>query len=348
MTKRMSEREKRQQREQRNQGVAQMAQVSSSQAITEDDTQFQVLEDVETSPNAPPETQLPPTQNRETPEVESLLPIVDNQQEAPREAARPQTPLTPQTPARAPRPAAAPATREESPERTVEENYRERCRALERQARFDMVRHFTKVKLAESLVLIFGKLDPDSDDYGDAAKRYLGNIRSWKHIALRTMKQHVTDLLDIDSAENGIGYTLCSTAELKDFFAARYSTANFEQVFSFIQGYVDWDRCHDRVHAFARTIYVNLAIRMKRHLDWEADPHGLNHAWDKVLQFFDVMATRSTFDDLEANHFVRVHRHASPRKRKRSEAIHPDKDEDFVDCDAGPRFPSNASGEEDD
>lgn len=87
-------------------------------------------------------------------------------------------------------------------------------------------------------------------------------------------------------------------------------------------------------------IYINLAVRVKLHLDWLKNGcQGRNDNWDSVLKFWDQMAYSSQYNGVTKAEFAEIDDAAARHRPPTSKESHPCPDEDFCFRVSGPPLP---------
>ncbi|KAA6412667.1 MAG: hypothetical protein FRX48_03659 [Lasallia pustulata] len=204
-------------------------------------------------------------------------------------------------------------------------------RKFERNVRFDQIRYFNKSHGGEEIIQAFGEVDKDSATYHLADKKYRSHVCCWKSLALKAMKQHVIDELDLDEAAGGLHWSSTSSDHLKKFFKKRFSFRVIKNIFRWIEGQVDWDKCVVAVKRFLRVVYINLAVHMKRHLDYLKAPTNYEDNWDSVLNFYSTMADLPRFGSLTPESFIRLSLSKVIRPTKKSAALSPADNAKYID-----------------
>lgn len=78
-------------------------------------------------------------------------------------------------------------------------------------------------------------------------------------------------------------------------------------------------------------VYINLAVHMKRHLDYLKAPTNYEDNWDSVLNFYSTMADLPRFGSLTPESFIRLSLSKVIRPTKKSAALSPADNAKYID-----------------
>ncbi|KAI9749167.1 MAG: hypothetical protein M4579_006980 [Chaenotheca gracillima] len=219
---------------------------------------------------------------------------------------------------------------------TYEQSFQVALDVVDRRARWLYFLEFQHEQSKEKM--LSATLSPhwkqDSWEYREARIKVQDACKGYKQRMLLAMEHHVLEMLAIDQGEGGSGVLegMDSGASLAKYFNRKFSKENFLRVFSFIDGYVDFDNSTLLGQFYMKNIYANLASKTKMHLDWRAHRSGRANDRESIIKFVDTMALAKEYDNVTKAEFEEIfdRAHRQRRKKKTKDVLLPDDDPDVL------------------
>ncbi|KAL8802828.1 MAG: hypothetical protein Q9200_006454 [Gallowayella weberi] len=188
---------------------------------------------------------------------------------------------------------------------------------------------------------VFGEeLSADSFDYREGRDKVFDHVKRYKFDVITNMEAHVKQLM----AEDSIMKEYNTTALLQHTFEKTFNEVNFLFVWSFLEGYLDFDGCSELGKYYMKGIYVNLAIEVKLYLDSiERLPITKPTVRKQLTDFYDTLPLHPDFQGVHMSDFKELNAR-SYRQKKKKPAKQPDRSGLNRMVSMGPPPPKASSG----
>ncbi|KAI9761119.1 MAG: hypothetical protein M1835_008226 [Candelina submexicana] len=163
-------------------------------------------------------------------------------------------------------------------------------------------------------------IGPDSEPIKQARQKIIDNVRNWQCRMIKLMREH--------------------------WFESKFTKENFIHVFFFLRGYIYMDKTTPTGMWYLRSIYANLAAKIKLHLDWEQNgQNGFKHSDKELHRWIKVMSTHKEFQRVNKKCFKEKFERGARQQhlKDKGSVIYPEDDEDFSLSEPPPDIPGAAA-----
>ncbi|KAI2639359.1 hypothetical protein GGS21DRAFT_488296 [Xylaria nigripes] len=157
-------------------------------------------------------------------------------------------------------------------------------------------------------------------------KRMKSNLSSWKHRALKSLKEYISALIDED--DEGDFANENELARLQRFLERRFNIDTFVHIFDWVKPVIDLHSSSDKLRTWCTILFAELGAYAKRHIDWQRDPESretdpFNTA--NFLNRFDILADIPQLQNFKPNRsdvkIIQTVKKATPVKKQSKKGL---------------------------